>query len=163
MYAKASHPMRFGFKRDRSAAIEGLPLYLIIIVVITVVGLGIILGLMNTIKTPKTIDKVVLSKEVVEVTDTDKDGTYTTTNQAVTVKVVDSNGDPIKGAVVRLTGCNVKENGGTAYGTTDSNGEVKFTKLSCEVIGSDTGHITVEVEKSGMGKKTATITVIPTG
>jgi protocatechuate 3,4-dioxygenase beta subunit len=153
---------RHGFKSDRNGAIEGLPLYLIIIIVITVIGLGIILGMMNTIKPPKTLDKVVPSKETIEVKDDNKDGTYEAKNQALTVKVVDNNGDPIKGAVVTLTGCNVSNAGKTAYGTTDSNGEVKFTALNCQVIGTDTAHIQITAEKSGMGKKTVTITVIPT-
>jgi hypothetical protein len=161
MSAKSLGPRKLGFKLDRNGAIEGLPLYLIIIIVITVLGLGIILGMMNTIKPPKTMDKVVLSKEVIEVKDVNKNGTYSATGQAETVKVVDSNGDPVKGAVVTLTGCNVKEAGKTAYGTTDSNGELKFKALSCEVLGTDTGHINVAVEKSGMGKKTATITIVP--
>jgi len=162
MSAKSQGPRRISFKHDRKGAIEGLPLYLIIIVVITVIGLGIILGMMNTIKPPKTIDKIVLSKEVLEVKDVNKNGTYSTSGQALTVKVVDSNGDPIRGAVVTFSGCNVKEAGKTAYGTTDSNGELKLTALSCEVLGTDTGHINVVVEKSGMGKKTAIITVVPT-
>jgi len=162
MSAKSACPRKLGFRLDRNGAIEGLPLYLIIIIVITVLGLGIILGMMNMVKPPKTMDKIVLSKEVIEVKDVNKNGTYSASGQAETVKVVDSNGDPIKGAIVTLSGCNVKEAGKTAYGTTDSNGELKFTSLSCEVLGTDTGHINVAVEKSGMGKKTATITVVPT-
>jgi hypothetical protein len=162
MSAKSLGPKKIGFKHDRKGAIEGLPLYLIIIIVITVIGLGIILGMMNTIKPPKTIDKVVLSKEVIIVEDGNTDGIYSASKEALTIKVVDSNGDPIKGAVVTLSGCNVKENGTTAFGTTDSNGELKFKALSCEVLGTDTGHINVVVEKSGLGKKTAVITVIPT-
>jgi len=162
MSANSRHHLKHGLRSDRSGAIEGLPLYLIIIIVITVLGLGIILGMMNTIKPPKKIEKIVLSTETIAVKDDNKDGTYEVKNQALTVKVVDNNGDPIKGAVVRLTGCNVSEGGTTAYGTTDSNGELKFKALSCQVIGTDTGHITVAVEKSGMGKLEATITVIPT-
>lgn len=162
MSAKPRSSMRCGLRSDRAGAIEGLPLYLIIIIVITVLGLGIILGMMNTIKPPKTLDKIVLSTETIVVKDGNNDGTYEVKNQALTVKVVDNNGDPVKGAVIRLTGCNVSESGSTAYGTTDSNGEVKFKALSCQIIGTDTGHITVTVEKSGMGKKEATITVIPT-
>jgi len=149
------------FKKDDSGAIEGLPLYLIIIIVITVLGLGIVLGMMNMVKPPTTLDKISISPEIIEVKDVDGDGTYNVTGKSVTVKVVDSNGDPVKGAMVRLTGCNVKEGGATAYGTTDSNGEVKFEDVYCEVLGTDTGHIDVEVEKSGLGKKTGTITIIP--
>jgi hypothetical protein len=149
------------FAGSRSGAIEGFPLYLIIIIVITVLGLGIVLGLMNTVKPPTTLDKVNITPEVIEVKDPDGDGTYNVTGKTVTVKVIDSNGDPVKGAVVRLTGCNVKDGGKTAYGTTDGNGEYKFTQLYCEVVGTDTGHIDVEVEKSGLGKKTGRMTVIP--
>ena len=146
---------------DRTGAIEGLPLYLIIIIVITVIGLGIVLGMMEMVKPPTQIGKMTISPEVIEVTDPDDDDTFTTTGKTVTVRVMDSNGDPVKGAMVRLTGCNVKEGGSTAYGKTDSNGEMKFTDISCEVMGTDTGHIDVEVEKSGLGKKTGTIPVIP--
>jgi protocatechuate 3,4-dioxygenase beta subunit len=117
---------------------------------------------MNTVKPPTTLDDVTITPEVIEVKDPDGDDTYSATGQKVTVKVVDSNGDPVKGAVVRLTGCNVKEAGSTAYATTDSDGRVVFDDISCETVGQDTGHINVEVEKSGLGKKTGTISVIPT-
>jgi hypothetical protein len=136
-------------------------LYLIIIIVITVLGLGIVLGMMRTVKPPTTLDKISISPEIIEVKDGDGDGTYNASGKSVTVKVVDSNGDPVKGAVVRLSGCSVKEDGKTAYGTTDSDGKVVFDDICCEVMGTDTGHIDVEVEKSGLGKKTGTITVIP--
>jgi len=152
---------RSRFTQDRSGAIEGLPLYLIIIIVITVIGLAVVIGMMNAVQPPKTIKEVVVTPENIEAKDPNGDSTYNNTNFALTVKVVDSNNDPVKGALVRLTGCNIKSATGYTYGTTDSNGEVKFTGLSCEVVGKDTGRIQVEVEKNGLGKKTAIVTVVP--
>lgn len=152
---------RARLRDDRCGAIEGLPLYLIIIIVITVVGLGIVLAMLNAVQPPNYIDKVIVTPDTIEATDPDGDETYTAAHKGVTVKVVDTNGDPVKGAMVRLTGCNVKEGGKTAYGKTDSKGEIMFSSLSCEVVGTDTGHIEIEVEKNDMGKKKAVLLVVP--
>lgn len=151
----------FSLRKDRSAAIEGLPLYLIIIIVITVIGLGIVLGMMNTVRPPSTIDKITITPEVIEAKYDTQETIFIADGKTVTIRVLDSNDDPVKGAVVRLTGCNVKEGASTAYKTTDSNGKAEFTDINCELVDNNTGHIDVEVEKSGLGKKTGTITVMP--
>lgn len=148
-------------RKDKSGAIEGFPLYLMIIIIITVVGIGIVLGLLSQVEPPKTMKTVSISPETVEVKDPDGDDVYTNNDFSVTIRVTDSSGDGIKGAVITLEGCNVKDGGTRPYGKTDSDGKLTLSGLSCEVVGDDTGHITVTVEKSGMGKKTSEIVVIP--
>jgi hypothetical protein len=151
----------YSLRDNRTAAIEGLPLYLIIIIVITVIGLGIVLSMMNTVRPPATIDKITISPEVIEAKYDAQETIYIAEGKTVTIRVLDSNSDPVKGAVVRLTGCGVKEGTSTAYLTTGSDGKAEFTDINCELVDNNTGHIEVEVEKSGLGKKTGTITVMP--
>jgi hypothetical protein len=148
-------------RKDNTGAIEGFPLYLMIIIIITVVGIGIVLGLLSSVEPPKTIKTVSVTPQTLEVEDPDGDDVYTKQDFSVTIRVTDSSGDGVKSAVVTLDGCNVKDGGSRPYGKTDSDGKLTLSGLSCEVVGDDTGHITVNVEKSGMGKKAVEIVVIP--
>ncbi len=146
--------------RDRNGAIEGLPLYLLIIIIITAVSIGIVMGLLNMAKPPQTLGTVSLSTPLVAVRD---DGSGICINDSVnlTVTVTDSSGNRLRDAVVVLSGDNIKEADGTnPYGRTDQNGQARFSGLKCSVVGAATNPITVTVEKSGYGKKVLDIPVV---
>jgi len=151
---------RKGLRNDRKGAIEGLPLYLLIIIIITAVSIGIVMGLLNMAKPPQALGTVSLSTPLIAVRD-DGSGIYRNDSVSLTVTVTDSSGNRLKDAVVSLSGDNIKKADGTnPYGRTDLNGEAKFTNLKCSVVGSGTNPITVTVEKSGFGKKVLDIPVV---
>lgn len=150
------------FRKDPSAAIEGFPLYLVIVIIIAVVSVVIVMGMLNSVNPPKTIKEVlVVEPAAVTVKDADGNGIYEPERPfTVKVKVVDNNGDPVKGAIVTIAGNNVKKSTGeAAYGTTDDNGELLFSGLDCEVVGA-TSPLTIKAEKSGYGEKTTTLPVV---
>jgi hypothetical protein len=150
------------FRRSASGAIEGFPLYLVIVIIIAVVSIVIVMGMLNSVSPPKSIKEVlVTSPTAVTVKDGDGNGVFEPEQPfTVKVKVVDNNGDPIKGATVTITGNSVKTStGGAPIGTTDSNGEVSLTSLTCQVVGS-TSPLTIKAEKSGYGEKTTTLPVV---
>ena len=140
------------------AAIEGLPLYLLIIIIITAVSIGIVLSLLNMVKPPQTLGDVSLSIPLVEVQD-DGTGTYVNQSFSLDVTVTDGSGNRLSDAVVTLSGNDIKMNGGAAYLTT-KDGKAAFTQLSCSVVGAGTNPIVVTIEKSGYGKKTVELPVV---
>ena len=146
------------YRRNTRAAIEGLPLYLLIIIIITVVSIGIILGLLNMVKPPQTIGDISLSIPLVEVRD-DGTGTYVNSSFNLSVTVTDGSGNKLSGVVVTLSGDSIKMNGGAAYNTT-RDGTASFNQLSCSVIGAGTNPIVITIEKSGYGKKTLELPVV---
>ena len=152
------HMRGLSIQRDTRAAIEGLPLYLLIIIIITAVSIGIVMGMLNMAKPPQTIGGVDLSIPLVEVRD---DGTGHFVNESfnLNVTVTDGSGNKLSGVVVTLGGNSIKMNGAAAYLTT-KDGVASFTKLSCSVVGSGTNPIVVTIEKSGFGKKTIELPVV---
>ena len=146
------------YRRNTRAAIEGLPLYLLIIIIITAVSIGIVMGLLNMVKPPQTIGDISLSIPLVEVRD-DGTGTYVNQSFSLNVTVTDGSGNKISGAVVTLSGDSIKMNGGAAYLTT-KDGTAPFKQLSCSVVGAGTNPIVITVEKSGYGKKTIELPVV---
>ena len=148
------------WRKNRNGAIEGLPLYLLIIIIITAVSIGIVMGLLNMAKPPQALGTVSLSTPLIAVKD-DGSGIYKNDSVSLTVTVTDSSGDRLKDAVVTLSGDNIKRADGTnPYARTDSNGEARFAGLKCSCVGSGTNPITVTVEKSGFGKKVLDIPVV---
>jgi|GEM_PF-1754347 len=149
-----------GWRKNRRGAIEGLPLYLLIIIIITAVSIGIVMGLLNLAKPPQALGTVSLSTPLVAVRD-DGSGIYKNESVNLTVTVTDSSGNRLKDAVVTLSGNGIKRPDGTnPYARTDGNGEARFSNLKCSVVGSATNPITVTVEKSGFGKKVLDIPVV---
>ena len=149
-----------GLRHDKRGAIEGLPLYLLIIIIITAVSIGIVMGLLNMAKPPQALGAVSLSTPLISVRD-DGSGTFRNDSVSLTVTVTDGSGNRLKDAVVTLSGDNIKRaDGATPYARTDGNGEAKFANLRCSVVGYGTNPITVTVEKAGFGKKVLDIPVV---
>ncbi|MGQ9583706.1 MAG: carboxypeptidase-like regulatory domain-containing protein [Thermoplasmatota archaeon] len=148
-------------QRNDRGAIEGLPLYLLIIVIITAVSIGIVFGMLGLAKPPQALGSVSLSPQLVVLSDRDGDGTWTNESVALTIIVTDSSGNRLPGAVVTLTGNGIKTPSGTnPYATTNSDGMAVFTGLKCSVVGSGAGPIVVTIEKAGYGKKVMDVPVV---
>ncbi|MFO8110480.1 MAG: carboxypeptidase-like regulatory domain-containing protein [Thermoplasmata archaeon] len=132
-------------KMDNHGALEGLPLYLIILVVVAGIGTAILAGWMMSSRTSE-LDHISVKNSLM------KDSW--TTN---TVTAYDQNGNPLEGVTVTLSGCGVDR-----VGETGSNGEIKFDDLEIELPPSDNfGTIDVTARYTGSitTTKTAVITV----
>jgi len=139
-------------KSDEDAGIEGLPLQLMIMVVIAGVGTAIILGWMANLTAPASIADVYSNPSEIVLTDGDRDGVYSKVNFALTVTVLDQEGDGIKGATVTLQGASLStKDGKNVHGITDEMGRVTFSGLSASQYGEGIGFITVTVAKSDHG------------
>lgn len=87
-------------RKNKKGGIEGLPLQLLIIIVVATLGLSTMVGWMNNIEEPTTIDKVVIDKKVASSGD----------HHLVTFYVYDNKGNPVEGANVVISNL-----GATAY------------------------------------------------
>ncbi len=138
--------------KDKNAGIEGLPLQLMIMVVIAGVGTAILMGWMGGLSAPNGIDAVYSNPTELILNDKDHDGIFTKTGIAITVSVLDNNGDAVDGATVVLDGANIRTSDGRqVHGTTDTSGKVTFTGLTASQTGKSIGFVTATVSKSGLG------------
>ena len=123
-------------KTDSSGALEGLPLYLIILVVIAGLGTAIIAGWMMSAQSTE-LDKI----------EVDQDDRILSTHsgQAVTIKAYDQDGNALEGAVVTLEGCNVQK-----AGQTNEDGECTLQNINPDLPENENfGTIDVTVKYTG--------------
>ncbi|MCK5024340.1 MAG: hypothetical protein KAR56_01850 [Thermoplasmata archaeon] len=134
------------FQKDRAAAVEGLPLQLIIMVAVAAIVIVIILGWLAPWQ-----DKVDLNILAVEPL-TIEDGNTTT----ITITAWDTKDNHLEGVVIEVTGCNV----GPLVGTTDTNGIVSFI-ITPDIPNGQTGQISITGTYTGIiqVEKTAFIVV----
>ncbi|MEF8873976.1 MAG: hypothetical protein V5A88_04810 [Candidatus Thermoplasmatota archaeon] len=117
-------------REDEKGALEGLPLYLIILVVIAGVGTAIIAGWMMSAQ----------STELDHIEIDDKEFTAGT-NNGVTITAYDQDNEPLEDATVTLEGCGVVESE-----TTDSNGEASFSNINPDLGDDNIDYIDVTVK-----------------
>lgn len=117
-------------REDEKGALEGLPLYLIILVVIAGVGTAIIAGWMMSAQ----------STELDHIEINDKEFTAGS-NNGVTITAYDQDNEPLKDATVTLEGCGVVESK-----TTDSDGAAKFEKINPDLGDDNIDYIDVTVK-----------------
>ncbi|MFW6375542.1 MAG: hypothetical protein ACOCZJ_00090 [Thermoplasmatota archaeon] len=132
-------------RRDEGGALEGLPLYLILLVVIAGVSTAIVFGWMQSAESTE------LDHIKVDVSDG-----YVTSGSSNNVEITayDRNDDELSGATVTLQGCGVKE-----IGETDSDGKAEFSVSPSLPENEDFGEITVTVKYTGDVKTEKTDTV----
>ncbi len=127
-----------------TAAIEGLPLRLLIIVIISVIALGIIMVWFGNIGQVKGLDSVACQPKEISIPDTENDEQANITVDLV-VTVYDNNNNKVSGAVVNLDGCNTQ-----TTGVTDSSGTVTISELDVTLPPyTQSGSIRVRAEKQG--------------
>ncbi len=145
-------------RRDRSGAIEGLPLHLMIAVIIAGIALAIILGWVLSIQTPSAIGRVEVSPDTVSINGTapNREAVATAT---FTVRAYDQKGDPIPGIAVSLRGAGVSA---VRLDETDGlDGAVAFSGVQIRIpAGQLTSRIVVTVEASGFPSATNDILVV---
>ncbi len=137
-------------REDRRAAIEGLPLQLMILVIIAGLATTVIVGWMGSIDVPNGISTVTVEPGHVLLGE-GENGVRYAEGVSLEVAVYDRMGDPVSGAAVVLSGCSVSDgNGSAVYALTGSDGIARFSSLSMQTTGS-MGEIDVTVSKSGYG------------
>lgn len=123
-------------REDEKGALEGLPLYLIILVVIAGVGTAIIAGWMMSAQSTELGS--------IEIDDEDKiigEGSGST----VEITAYDRDNNPLEGATVTLEGCEIQETG-----ITEEDGTYSTERLYPNLPqGESTGIIEVEVRYTG--------------
>ena len=140
---------------DGQAALEGLPLYLILLAVCAAVGVAVVLGWLSTISDSKEFGSVIVDPDEIQI------GNDTTISFAVTVS--DLRDDPVTGAQVILDGCNVKfaRNGtGSPTLTTGENGQAQFVDLFAEVGEKSQCDLKIIVRKEDYPEKIQSISLI---
>lgn len=144
--------------RDKNAALEGLPLHLLILVIVATVGMSIVLAWLAPLKAGlgTSIGSVALTENggVDKITClTQADGTATGSGRIV-ITVKDQNGKPLVGADVELRG-----SGTIDAKKTDPNGIADFGNLSVTLQpNADLSYIQVTVRFSN-SEKSSTIIV----
>ncbi|MEM3038499.1 MAG: hypothetical protein QW505_06155 [Thermoplasmata archaeon] len=142
--------IRKNLSTDRSASIEGLPLQLMIMGIIASLGTAVIVGWISSIQTPTCIGSVEFEPEEIIVNDKDHDGVFETTLKALSLRVLDTAGNPVKGANVILEGASICNDHHRLYGKTNDDGVLIFKDVAFRVIGDRTTTVTVSVSGQGI-------------
>lgn len=144
---------------DEEGALEGLPLYMIILVVIAGIGTAVIGGWMMNAQSTELGNIQIEDQHNNEVDQLDL-SEFTT--KTIYIKAFDQNGDALEGVTVSIEGCgagDIEE----PVKVTDEDGEVSFTLESSDLhIGEgdyDTIDITAEYEGNMDLSEPAQITV----
>jgi hypothetical protein len=125
------------FRISRKGALEGLPLYLIIMVIIAAVGIAILVGWMYMVKKPE------LDHISIEVTDMTIGNTYD-----FNITAYDVNSKTLEGVEIHLEGCGVD-----VKKLTDKNGQAQFSVTPTLPTNVHTGEIKVTAQYTGTTMK----------
>ena len=142
---------RFRLRKNKHGALEGLPLYLIILVVIAAVAIVTIMGWMRTIQKSDLGTIEINLKQGGKSVDTLKTGTMA----YVTIYANDTNGKPLSGVAVKLEGA-----GQNIMKKTGSSGSVSFKFTPTLPKNVNNGEITVTATYTGNIPVTKTDTII---
>lgn len=136
---------------NRDAALEGLPLYLIILVVVAAVAIVAILSFFPS--GGKNLDAI----EVNDSADFSGDAIILDTEKVFYVKALDNDGKPLEGVTVTASG----PNGAIGSGTTNGTGIAQITLSDYPTLSSnvDFGEISVTAKYTGSIAVTKTCTV----
>jgi hypothetical protein len=132
--------MRRNIRLNRGAALEGLPLYLIILVVIAAVAIVVIMGWMGTLQKAELDEiEITLRQDGKDVTDLDAD-----VSASVTVLAIDQNGKPLEDVTINIEGA-----GQDAVKITSNTGKATFSFTPTLPTNENNGIITVTATYSG--------------
>ena len=142
---------------NKRGSIEGLPLYMTMMVVISAASVAILSGWFSGAEYRTIGDVQVIPGEIML-----KKGYYGYSNEHIrlTVRVVDDKGNPIKGAAITITGMGITEGKGeaTPHGITNSKGICAFYNL--EIMHAyGPGEVTVKVTYGNGGIRYVTVPV----
>ncbi len=138
---------RASFRNDEGASVEGMPLYMLIMVVIVVVSIGILMGILGGFQ-GQSIGDVTVDPDAHELPGGGGEVAFN-----VTVK--DTDGKAIEGATVYISGAGV-----STASKTDGDGRATFT-VDADLGGKAIGELSIRVTHDGLfGKQTRTTSVL---
>jgi hypothetical protein len=123
-------------KNDERASVEGMPLYMLIMVVVVVAAIGIMTGLMGAFS-GQNLGEISADPDVIEISGGEGKTTFT-------VSVEDTEGRPIEGATVYIEG-----EGVATAAKTDADGTATFT-VHPDLGTKAVGELTVRVNHDGV-------------
>jgi hypothetical protein len=134
--------------RDEKGALEGLPLYLIILVVIAAVAIVVIMAWMGSVQDTDL--------ESIEIAGTETDGTLVEgETYSITITAKGNNGKNLEGVSVEMEGAGI-----TKTLKTQSDGTVTFTGITPDLPANTfTGEITITAKYTGTIQMTKTGTI----
>ncbi|MDH4122718.1 MAG: Ig-like domain-containing protein [Thermoplasmata archaeon] len=148
--------------KDEKGSIEGLPLQLMIMGIIASLGTAVIIGWISSIETPKYIGEVEFFPEKISVVDTQKDGIFEGSLKELSLRVLDSGGNPVSDADVIIEGSSIDNDHHRLYGKTDADGMLTFHDVSFKVIGDRITTISVSISGQGItGNYWTEIIILP--
>jgi len=134
------HRLSFSMSEARKGALQGLPLFLIVLVIVAAVGIAILIGWMYMVKKPE------LNNISIEVTDMTIGNTYD-----FNITAYDTNGKTLEGVEIHLEGCGVD-----TKKLTDKNGQAQFSVTPELPTNVHTGEIRVTATYTGATTKVVT-------
>ncbi len=136
-----------GITNDESASVEGMPLYMLIMVVVVVASIGILVGIMSGFQ-GQNLGSVTTDPDVIHIENGDG---WTEFN----VTVEDTEGRPIEGATVYVEG-----EGVSTAAKTDENGRAAF-RVSPDLGNAAVGELSIRVIYDGLfGDQTRSSSVL---
>ena len=124
---------------DNKGALEGLPLYLIILVVIAAVAIVVIFSYLNVLKTVELAKiEVYIDQQKVDPLET-TEGTH-----GVYIVAIGDDGSKLKDVTITLTGAGVN-----MAKKTDSNGEAHFGSLDFIIVSGTYDSVQIEATYEG--------------
>jgi len=148
-------------KMNKKGALEGLPLYMIILVVIAGIGTAVIGGWMMSAQTTELGSMNVEDHQNSEVSQLKLSDFET---KSIYVSTYDQQGDTLEGVTVYLEGCGAGDIDDPVQ-QTDENGEASFRLQSSDLhvpSGDNFGTITITAEYTGDMTLTETAEIIVT-
>lgn len=146
--------VKFSWKNGRdSGAIEGLPLYLLILVVITAVAIGVVMYWLNQVKGTAELGEIKVEPGLVKANQTTQ----------INITTTGTDGKPISGVAVSVLAGRSVDNlgGGPLTGTSDSSGKVALKVFPKLTENARDGEITVIAKKTGrVGQITKEFTIL---
>ncbi|MGC8912383.1 MAG: hypothetical protein ACP5LE_00405 [Thermoplasmata archaeon] len=129
-------PRKFG-RGNKRGSLQGLPLFLIVLVIVAAVGIAILIGWMYMVKKPE-LDHITI------------DNTDLTVGNTVTVTVTayDVNGKVLEGVEIHLEGCGIDQKK-----LTDKNGRAQFDVTPTLPMNVHTREIKVTAQYTGTTTK----------
>jgi hypothetical protein len=124
------------YKNDEQASVEGMPLYMLIMVVVVVISIGILVGILGGFQ-GQNIGTVTTDPDVIAL---DDDDGWTLFN----VTVRDTDGRPIEGATVYVEG-----EGVATAAKTDDDGRATF-RVSPDLGAKNVGELAIRVKHDGL-------------
>jgi len=153
---------RVKIRKDENGSIEGLPLQLMIMGIIASLGTAVIVGWISSIQAPIYVGSVDVSPQEILVHDSDENGIFDASLNEMSIRILDTSGNPIGGAQVLVEGSALGNEHHRLFGVTGEDGVLVFKNVPLAVIGDHVSSLKMSVSGQGLASEYWTdILVLP--